>query len=167
LETAIYWLSPFALLLLAIVVYFTFVEGALYLRLAPIEAVEKIYRRLYRLGRPLAGEPARAETVHEFMQKLLDQLDQIKLSSRRSRYLVQAENDIQLLTHLYQATLFTRSTIEKQDARKALDAWKRLRWRLWVARMDVIVREWWRAQRPIVMRLRSKQSQRRRANLQS
>ena len=167
LETAIYWLSPFALLLLAIVVYFTFVERALYLRLAPIEAVERIYRRLYRLGRPLAGERARAETVHEFMQKLLDKLHQLKLNIRRSRYLVQAEDDIRLLTHLYQATLFTRSTIEKKDARKALDAWKRLRWRLWVARMNIVARELWRARRPIAKISHYKQSRPRQAKLES
>lgn len=162
-----YWLSPFGLLFLAIVLYFAFVERTLYMRLAPAEAVEKIYRRLYRLGRPLAGERARAETVYEFMQKLLYRLDQIKLNSRRSRYLVQAEKDVGLLTHVYQAILFTHSRIDKKDALEALEAWKRLRWRLWVARLNVIAGGWRRGLQATVKRARGKPSTRNGANLQS
>ncbi|HLF72819.1 MAG TPA: transglutaminase domain-containing protein, partial [Anaerolineales bacterium] len=62
IEMLLYWLSPFAIILLSLLLYFTWIERWLYMRLAPATAVEKMYHQLYRLGRPLAGERTQAET---------------------------------------------------------------------------------------------------------
>ena len=95
-----------------------------------------MYRRLYRLGRPLAGERTKAETAYEFKQKLVDQIHAIGKKSFVKRLLLSSRNDIELLTDLYQATLFSQDNIQKNDARKALKAWKRLRIRLLIARIN-------------------------------
>jgi transglutaminase-like putative cysteine protease len=139
LETMLYWSSPFALMLFGFVLYFTVIERWLYLRLAPAAAVEKIYKRLYRLGRPLAGERTKAETAQEFMDKLVQHVMIAKERSRFKRSSSAAGRDIQQLTGLYQDSLFSLNNIQKEDARKALRVWKRLRVRLILARLRVMV----------------------------
>jgi hypothetical protein len=136
IETLLYWFSSLAVIPLGIALYFTWIERWLYLRLAPAMAVEKIYRRLYRLGRPLAGERTRAETAYEFMRKLLRKMDVIRARSRFSNYLMPVERDIELLTDLYQNSLFAHYTIDAQEVRTALSTWKHLRLRLWLARLS-------------------------------
>ena len=130
LEMLLYWLSPFGVFLLGSLLYFAWIESWLYLRLAPEMAVEKIYRRLYRLGRPLAGERTQSETAYEFMQKLIDNINRSRERSRFRKYLSSIQQDVQFLTDLYQDTLFAHHTIDKDDARTALSTWQHLRPRL-------------------------------------
>lgn len=135
LETLLYWLSPFVILFFLVVLYFTWIERWLYMRLAPAIAVEKIYRQLYRLGRPLVGERAKAETAYEFMEKLTGKINTLKEHSRFTNYLSRAQQDVQYLTHLYQYSLFAHHAIEKDDVRTAFHTWKRLRLRLFMAKL--------------------------------
>jgi hypothetical protein len=104
------------------------------MRLAPEAAIERMYRRLYRLGRPLAGERARAETAREFMQRLIDKVLEISERSRFRKLFFGARQDIELLTKLYQDMLFSRNNMQKNDSRRAFDTWRNLRLRLMVAR---------------------------------
>jgi hypothetical protein len=127
---------PVALILFGFILYYTWIERWRYLRLAPAAAMEKIYRKLYRFGRPLAGERTKAETAYEFMQKLTQQINSISTRSRFAKLFRNAPQDIELLTELYQATLFAHTNIQKQDARKAVNTWKRLRLRLLLARLS-------------------------------
>jgi transglutaminase-like putative cysteine protease len=140
LETAMYWLSPIVLILVLFLLYFILIEQWLYMRLAPALAIERVYRRLYRLGRPLAGERALAETAYEFMRKLLSEIDRMRQDSRFTKLFSSVQKDIELLTDLYQDTLFSHKELQKNDARIALKIWKHLRLRLMVARINVIAR---------------------------
>ena len=135
LETALYWLSPFALLLLIPVLYFTWIERWVYMRLVPAAAVEKIYRRLYHLGRPLAGARTQAETAQEFMQKLVSNIDEIRERPRLTKLFLSARQDIELLTHMYQGTLFSQGNLQKNDVGVALRTWKHLRLQLVMAKI--------------------------------
>jgi transglutaminase-like putative cysteine protease len=139
-ETLLYLLSPFAILGLGLLLYFNWIEGWLYLRLAPAAAIEKIYRQLYRWGRPLAGERTKAETAYEFMGKLIDRISAIGGHSRTASYLSRAPQDIQYLTDVYQGTLFAHHTIDTNDARMALRIWKHVRLRLLFARLHIAAR---------------------------
>lgn len=140
LETLLYWLSPFAVLLFGLILYFTLIERWMYMRLAPAAAVEKIYRRLYRMGRPLAGERTKAETAHEFMHKLIDRIETIQERSRYTGYLSRASREVEYLTDVYQQTLFAHHTLDRKDVKTALSTWKHLRLRLLLARVHVVVR---------------------------
>jgi len=140
IEIAFIWFSPIAVILLFSVLYFTVIERWLYLRLAPEVAIERVYRRLYHLGRPLAGERTQAETAFEFMQRLVNKIDEIRKRSRFTKLFSASARDIELLTHLYQDTLFGRKDIQKNDARTALNTWKHLRLRLMLARVNGIAR---------------------------
>ncbi|HLO15973.1 MAG TPA: transglutaminase-like domain-containing protein [Anaerolineales bacterium] len=146
----IYWVSPLAVIFLVPILYFTLIERWLYLRLAPATAVEKIYRRLYRLGRPLAGERTKAETAYEFMRKLVNRIDtlRVKKGARFTKLFSRAQQDVEHLTDMYQDTLFGYNNIQKKDARNALRTWKRLRLRLLLARLSVTASSAGRVSRP-------------------
>ena len=107
----------------------------MYLRLAPQDAVERIYRRLYRAGRPLAGARTNAETAREFMARLTTKLNEVQRHSYFQKALALAEQEVLFLTKLYERTLFADHAIPKNDAVTALILWKRLRLRLMLARM--------------------------------
>jgi hypothetical protein len=149
LETLLYWLSPFALFLFGLVLYFTLVERWLYLRLAPAVAVERIYRGLYRMGRPLAGERTKAETAYEFMEKLIDKINAIRERSGYTKYLLRAGQDVRYLSDLYQDTLFAHHAIDKNDTKRALNTWKHLRLRLLLARIHVAARSAFPSPNPV------------------
>jgi hypothetical protein len=145
LERAIYWLSPVAIILFVCIFYFTLIERWWYLRLAPATAITKVYRRLYRMGRPLAGERTRAETAYEFMQKLVNGINEIQAGSRFTKLFSGARQDVELLTDMYQNTLFSHTNIQKHQARKALNTWKHLRLRLLIARVKTFLQKKFKA----------------------
>ena len=136
IEKTIDLVAPIAVIFISFLLYFSVIERWRYLRLAPALAIEKMVRKLYRQGRSLAGERTRAETVYEFKQKILDQINAIAKKSFVKRVLLSSQNDIELLTDLYQGALFSQDNIQKNDVRKALKAWKHLRIRLLIARMN-------------------------------
>jgi hypothetical protein len=134
-EILLYGLSPFAIILFGLLLYFTLIERWLYMRLAPAVAIERIYRSLYRVGRPLAGERTRAETAYEFMGKLIEKISDIRGHSRYTHYLLRAPQDVRYLTGTYQDTLFARQALDKNDVKIVLNTWKHLRLRLLLARI--------------------------------
>ncbi len=136
LETLLYWLSPLAIVILCLLLYFIWIERWLYMRLAPTVAIEKIYRQLYRWGRPLAGERTTAETAYEFMGKFIERIQVIERRSRFGRFLFRTHHDVRLLTELYQDSLFAHHTLDAQASGTAFDTWKYLRLRLLLARFS-------------------------------
>ncbi|HSB00569.1 MAG TPA: transglutaminase-like domain-containing protein, partial [Anaerolineales bacterium] len=142
-EQISYWLLPLAMILGLFLLQVTVIERWWYLHLAPEIAIERIYRRLYRLGRPLAGERTRAETAYEFMHKLVSGFDapHLKAGSRFAKLFSGASRDIELLTDMYQDALFSHNTMQKNESRKALQAWRRLRLRLLIARANALLQK--------------------------
>jgi len=135
----LYWLSPFVIALFVVILYFLVIERLLFMSLAPLKAVELVYREYYRWARPLAGERTRAETAHEFTDKLTRKLEQISTRSRRIRSSKRLQADAQRLTDIYHSSLFSKHATQKSDARAAFNTWKHLRWRLMIARIrDVL-----------------------------
>ncbi len=130
LETLLYWLSPIAGIIFACILYFGLIEPWLYLRMAPAAAIEKMYRRFYRLGRLLAGERARAETALEFRQKLLERMHELNNRSPFKTVFAGIEQDVMLLTDYYQEALFRDRTMQKDDVSSLWTIWKRLRLRM-------------------------------------
>jgi transglutaminase-like putative cysteine protease len=133
------WASPILAILFLSLGYFIFIERWLFLRLVPAAAIERIYQNLYVLGRPLAGKRRQAETAYEFTDRLIHKIDQTKKISRLANFFSDSENDVELLTNIYYASLFSRHQTEKADAIRALKTWKRLRIRIIIARMSVFL----------------------------
>ncbi len=138
LEQAVYWIAPMSGILFLLLIYFLLIERWLYLRRSPSLAIERIYRRFYRSGRPFAGERTRAETAQEFADRLLDRVAEIRERTRFEGLLSRIHKDAGALTGIYQSTLFVDCRIQKEDARMAWRTWRGLRWRLLFARMLLI-----------------------------
>lgn len=134
-ERMLYVMSPFIIMLLLVILYFSVIERILFMSLAPSTAVDILYRRYYRLGRSLAGERTRAETAHEFTTKLIHKLEEIGAQSRRTKLLKRVQADVEQLTNIYLSSLFSKQVPQKNDARIAFHTWKRLRIQLILARI--------------------------------
>lgn len=133
------WISPLALMLLAVVLYFTVVERMWMLRRAPENAVAHMYQRYYRLGRPLAGERTRAETASEFTEKLVRKMDQMKSTSKHAKAFRQ---EAYQLTNVFLLSLFSNHQINQQEIRNTYDAWKQMRHQLLTARLLNSISRW-------------------------
>ena len=140
LEQLSYVILPLVSLLLAILLYFTVIEPWWYRRLSPAIAIERLYRKLYRAGRPLILERAFSETAGEFAERMINELNN-KFSTSRFKFLyANAHAEINDLTSLYHTVLFRDIHLKKQDFHKAWNSWKRIRWRLWFARAILSLR---------------------------
>ena len=126
----LYWISPLGIVLLGMMLYFLVLERLWILRLAPADAITVLYRRYYRLGRPLAGVRTRAETASEFTYKLIGRLDEIN-ATQKSR---PSHSQARQLTDIYLLSQFSNHTLQRSDAGIAFDLWKRLRQQLLFAR---------------------------------
>ena len=134
-ELILLWLSPVIGIFLITLLYFTIIERWYYMRLLPAAAIERIFRRLYRLGRPLAGEGLRAETAYEFSNKLMNKMDETVYRGRFAKIFAATKNDIDQLTNMYYASLFSQHQTQKKDTIRAFKTWKQLRLRLMIARL--------------------------------
>lgn len=135
LEKLIYFILPIFVIVAFALIYFTLLERWWYLRMKPATAIEKIYRKFYRAGRPFAGPRLRAETSHEFANKLSCKLAELDEQSRFKKMLASLKRNTSILTALYESALFINTQIQKQDSHTAWHTWTQLRWRLWFARI--------------------------------
>lgn len=115
------------------IVGIAFIDSIYIARATPVAAIEILYQRFYRSARPLAGERTPAETAYEFQTKLNQNVQVINSDS--SRLISRLQNDIDELTAMYQAALFSNHQIRRRDVKHALNLWKRLRWSLIVQRI--------------------------------
>lgn len=129
----LYWLLPLALVLFFLGSYFFLFEKAWILRREPVNAISSLFRKYYRLGRPLAGKRTHAETASEFTYKLIHNLEQIHNHSPSTNSF---KEDAQQFTNVYLLSLFSNHSIGKEEAGKAFDSWKRLRRQLLAARLN-------------------------------
>ncbi|MDQ3007144.1 MAG: DUF3488 and transglutaminase-like domain-containing protein, partial [Chloroflexota bacterium] len=133
------WASPILAIFFLALGYFVFIERWLYMRLAPATAIERIYQNLYRLGRPLAGKHRQAETAYEFTDRIIHEIEETKKRSGLAKLFASTQNDVELLTNIYYASLFSQHQTEKMDAIKAFKTWKHLRLRIIIARLTVFL----------------------------
>jgi transglutaminase-like putative cysteine protease len=134
LEKLIYFILPVFIVLMLALIYFMLIERWWYLRMKPATAIEKIYRKFYRTGRPFAGTRTRSETSHEFAYKLIYKLAELAEGSRFKKLLDNIKTNTTTLTALYDSALFIDMQVDKQDSRTAWRTWTQLRWRLLFAR---------------------------------
>jgi hypothetical protein len=140
-EKILTWISPFAGIAIPVLLYFVLIERWLYLRLAPVTAIEHIYQNFYRAGRPFAGQWVHAETSSEFLFKLNNTIAELGSQSRFERSFKKAIVNANSLTELYHSSLFTLHQTQKQDAQTAWQTWKHLRIQLFFVRLFMYSRQ--------------------------
>jgi transglutaminase-like putative cysteine protease len=119
--------------------YMVFMERWLVLRLAPNNAIEKIYQAFYRAGRPHAGEWTHAETSTEFLAKLHNRLDEIKARPGYVKYFEKIKRHAAVLTNIYHLSLFVDHQTNNFDVLTAWRTWVSLRRQLFFARLMVLM----------------------------
>lgn len=140
LEQLAYFLLPLLFLLFAFLLYFSVIEPWWYRRLPPPLAIERLYRKFYRAGRPLMGERIYSETAREFAERMIQKLSD-RFSISRFKFLYADTNhEVLNLTNLYHMVLFRDVHIHKEDFHSAWNAWRHIRLRLWFARMIMSLR---------------------------
>ena len=131
----LYWLVAFGIGIVLIILYYAVFESIVFTSMAPVTAITFLYRRYYRLGRPLAGKQVRAETAYEFSNALIHKIKEARQDSTRRKPLRSSEADVKRLTNIYYATLFSNHALGKNESRTALQIWKRLRRFLFLERI--------------------------------
>jgi transglutaminase-like putative cysteine protease len=129
------WFSPFIVLGLLALLYYGIIERVLLLKLEPSIAMDLLYKRFYRSGRPLVGEYTQAETANEFTSKLVHKVDHVWNRFNRWPLAEQTRRNIQQLTMVYQSTLFENHIAQADDVKTALHIWNSLRIQLLAARV--------------------------------
>jgi transglutaminase-like putative cysteine protease len=104
-------------------------------RLLPSAAVTALYRRLYRYG-PWLGVLSRVgATPYEFSASVTRRLGDLAQGRRGGRFLFSAVDEVGLLTELCVRALYSLHEPQAEDQARAIQAWSRLRRRLWWARL--------------------------------
>ena len=134
LKLTLTWLLPPFVIFFVALLYFLVIEKWIYMRLSPKIAIERIYRNLYRLARPLAVQYGQGETAYEFMQSLTDEIEGIRQRSRFANLFNHTKHDIAQLTDVYCKSLFSQDHLHEYNTVTALNIWKKLRPRLMLAR---------------------------------
>jgi hypothetical protein len=103
-------------------------------RLPPAAAVTSLYQRLQHYG-PWLSVPVKAgATPYEFSTALSGLMnDQAATKSRWVALLAPAAPEIERLTELYVNMVYGTQRLTPAEQRQAVQTWRRLRWRLWLA----------------------------------
>jgi transglutaminase-like putative cysteine protease len=99
-------------------------------RLAPMQTIQLLYKRLHSLARPVTGHSSRSQTAHAYAFALTQRLSVLKVSPRLQNWLAPAHDEIGQLTELFSRSLFAPLPITHAEAKNAIKIWSCLRWRL-------------------------------------
>ncbi len=95
-------------------------EDFLLRRAAPARALRWIFHRIYQLGSRLTETATPGTTAEEYSSTLQAHLHE--------------PQPLRLLTEIYQQALFSREPVSRQKMRQAVQAWRKLRWKLLLTR---------------------------------
>jgi hypothetical protein len=107
-------------------------------RLAPASAIQLIFKRLRRLARPISGSAPLDQTATQYASDLNKQLSLLKTPVQTQSYLSPAPLEVNQLADLYSRSLFAPTIPNQVEARKAIQTWSRLRWRVLLATLYMI-----------------------------
>ena len=100
---------------------------------APSDAIQRLFKRLRALARPMSGDPAPDETANEYAAILIDRLVTLQNRNRIVKWLLSpVQAQVSSLTDLYTRCLFSPVPLTRADIRNAVQTWSRLRWRLFL-----------------------------------
>ena len=98
----------------------------------PRQVIQAVYRRLFVHGHALAVFSSPGQTPEEFSKALRQRLQ--RLESHNYNWLAGTAEGIAQLTVLYHEALFSPRQPGAREQALAQALWKRLHWRLWLAR---------------------------------
>jgi transglutaminase-like putative cysteine protease len=130
-------LTALAMLLLGGYAAWLLLDGWSLKRLEPSGTVAALYRRLYRQGRTLDKEISPAHTPYEFARQLVGQITHLVQAGKFQHRLAPAVEEVERLADLYARSIYSPRPAGSEDQQTAIRTWKKLHWRLWLARLVV------------------------------
>ena len=118
-------------------------------RKPPREVVELLFRRLYDQGRKLRVRAAPGDTALEYSSALAQCVSNLAPVKAREAVTRTTTSDLNRLTELYVRNAYSAHPLDALDSRLALQAWQRVRLRLWQAWL-------WRLRTSLRLRQRSR-----------
>jgi hypothetical protein len=132
-----YWwlVTPILLALLVLLgVVWLIVDDWRLRRMRPAAAVATLYRRLEHHGPRLAIPMRVADTPYEFAALFTERLE--GLAQRRwGRVFAPAVQELRRLIEFYVLASYSPRLPDATDRALAIETWRKLRWRLWLARV--------------------------------
>lgn len=104
-------------------------------QLAPTEASARVFKRLFILGRRLGIATPPGLTPHEFGDELYTRMAGITSRARWAPMFGPARQEIEKLVFIYTETIYSSQKPDLKASGAAINAWKRLRSKLWLARV--------------------------------
>ena len=104
-------------------------------QLSPAAAGAALYQRLALHGRLLGAAARTGDTPHEFAESLIERVAELAQGRRWSTAVVPAIREVDWLTHLYVRTVYSPHPPDLPMQAHAIQTWRQLRWRLWLARL--------------------------------
>jgi transglutaminase-like putative cysteine protease len=111
------------------------VDGWRLRRMPPERMVAVLYRRFYRHGRRLAVSAQTGDTPFEYLASLVGCVGDLGTGKLLATVLANAASEAHWLVGLYVRTCYGPSSPDAVDRKQAMRMWRRLRWRLWLARL--------------------------------
>lgn len=115
----------------------------------PREVVDLVVRRLYDEGRKLRVRAQPGDTVLEYSSALAQCVSNLAPAKTREAVTQTTTSDLNRLTELYARNAYSVHSLDALDGRLALQAWQRVRLRLWQAWL-------WRLRISVGLRQRSR-----------
>ncbi|MFC2055247.1 transglutaminase family protein [Chloroflexota bacterium] len=97
--------------------------------------LEALYSRLYRFGEHIKKPPEPHNTPQEFSITLNNHFEQLTNTRKLAAPLSGAGWETQKIIKLYAISIYSHGIPDQSDKNQALRSWKRLRLRLWLARL--------------------------------
>jgi transglutaminase-like putative cysteine protease len=103
-------------------------------RLSPSAAGVTLYQRVLRHGRRLRVPAKAGDTPHEFATSFVERIAVLATGRRWSEAIIAAIGHVHWLTDFYVRTVYSPHAPDTVARTQAIEAWHRLRWRLWLGR---------------------------------
>ena len=104
------------------------------LNISPPATVNALYRRLLRQGRRLPFTILPSQTPYEISSGLADQVGKLVQDDPFDKIIKPGIREIAHLVELYVHSIYSPAPPGPADQRDAVQAWNRLRWRLWLGK---------------------------------
>ena len=97
--------------------------------------LETLYSKLYRFGEHLQKPPEPYNTPLEFSAKLKNHFKQLIDTRKLAAPLSGTDRETQMIIKLYAISIYSQAKPDQSEKIQAIRSWKRLRLRLWLARL--------------------------------
>jgi transglutaminase-like putative cysteine protease len=128
------WLLVLALPVLTVRTWL-FIDERRLRKMAPSAAVARLYGRVRRHGRHLAVPMRAGDTPYEFAKSFAGWAAAQAREKRWGELMAGVVFEVRRLVDLYVEANYTSHAMRAIDFWHALEAWKKLRWRLWLGRL--------------------------------